>query len=112
MSRIVRQIEAELVNRWNKILELKTAVEGTKRDEVIERFDFELFPGEENYVVEFKLVNGDKESGPYLDIILWDDSNEVFVSDPSHQKIDDEFFVRDSHMNREFTIVLETKKQG
>jgi len=113
VSRIVKIVDAELVSRWNRILGLKKADEGTKRDEVIERFDMELFPGDkdETYVVEFKLVNGNEDSGPYLDVILWDDGSEVFVCDPSFERLDTEFFVRDSYMNKEFRIALEPNQK-
>lgn len=113
MSRIVKVVDADLVSRWNEILRLKKAVEGTKRDEVIERFDIVLFPGDEDetYEVEFKLVNGNEDSGPYLDVILWDDGQEVFVCDPSFERLDTEFWMRDSYMNKEFRIALETNQK-
>ena len=113
MNRIVKIVDADIVSRWNNILSLKKAAEGTKRDEVIERFDLVLFPGDEDetYVVEFKLVNGNEDSGPYLDVILWNDGSEVFVCDPSFERLDTEFFVRDSLMNKEFRIVLEANQK-
>lgn len=113
MSRIVKIVDADLVSRWNNILGLKKAVEGAKQDEVIERFNIVLFPGDEDetYVAEFKLVNGNEDSGPYLDVILWDDGSEVFVCDPSFERLNTEFFVRDSYMNKEFRIALEASQK-
>lgn len=113
MSRIVKVVESDLVSRWNKILSLKKAYEGTNRHEVIERFNVVLFPGDndETYEVEFNLVNGGENSGPYLDVILWDDGQEIFVCDPSFERLDTEFWVRDSYLNKEFRIVLEPNQK-
>lgn len=113
MSQLVRTVSKERIEQWNKILALKTALEDHGHDLVIDEFDIDLFEGEQ-YVVSFKLVNGDKEAGPYLDVTLWDDGSEIQTLPPSHERLDGTFMLRDSFMQKEWNLkiqaVLETEQ--
>lgn len=105
MSRVTKTVPAKRIQEWNAILARRSAHVGVKHGEVIEEFDIKLFDDEE-LEVQFKLVNGDKECCPYLDVILWDDGVEVSVCHPGHEKLDDEFKFRDSYMGREYTLII------
>jgi hypothetical protein len=106
MSQLCRTVPKERIEQWNKILALKTALEDHGHDLVIDEFDIDLFKGEQ-HVVTFKLVNGDKESGPYLDVVLWDDGTEVYVCQSGHERLDDTFFMRDSYMGKEWNLKIQ-----
>lgn len=106
MSQIIRTVPKERIENWNKILALKTALEDHPHDEVIEEFDIELFKGEQ-YVVTFKLVNGDKEAGPYLDVIFCDDGSEIQTLPAGHERLDKTYSLSDSYMCKEWDLKIQ-----
>jgi hypothetical protein len=89
---------------WNRLLKRKTGSPDYKKDAEIEKFNVALC---DSYNVDFSIVNGDKESGPYLDVVLYDDDQEVQTLPASFEKLEGTYKFYDSVEGRELVLILE-----
>lgn len=98
------KLSSETIDFINNTLALKSAHPDFKHDHLIYSFTVSLCDA---YEVDFKLVNGDDESGPYLDVVLFDDGMEVCSLEPNREKIEGEYILWDSIEDRYFTVRIE-----
>ena len=71
-------IPQKTIDEMNEMLLQKSRIDGY--GELIETFTA-CFPGG-SYEVDIKVVNGDEQSGPYVDAVLFEDGNELAVLEP------------------------------
>jgi hypothetical protein len=101
-------IEAARCDYFNTFLAMKTRSVAFKKNSQILSHTVLL---SDAYCVDFNLVNGDDEAGPYLDVILFDEGQEVQVLPPERTKIEGTYKFYDSFEKRELTLILEREKQ-
>ena len=103
---VTHKVPAERLSVWNALLLLKKASPDFLFDREISFFEVPL---ENDYSVDFRLVNGDKEAGPYLDVLFCLDGQEIQVLDPSFEKLDGTYIFHDHNAGLKFVVTLEGK---
>jgi hypothetical protein len=96
-------IRTDTLTYWNSVLSQKQGLEGKPFDQEIESFEVPLC---DDYVALFKLVNGDEQSGPYLDVSLYDGDQEVQVIDPGFETLNGIYTFYDSYEKRELSLQI------
>lgn len=97
-------VPSERLAVWNSILSLKKGSPDFLFDREISVFEVPLQDG---YSADFSLVNGDKESGPYLDVVFSLDGQEVNVLPPGFEKLDGSYTLVDHSDGTTFVLSLQ-----
>lgn len=97
-------IDAATCNYFNRFLAMKKGSPEHKRDAQIASKTILL---SDTYFVDFNLVNGDKEAGPYLDVVLFDDGEEVQTLPPERTQLEGIYKFYDSVEKRELTLIIQ-----
>ena len=97
-------IDADTCDYFNKFLAMKKGSPEYKRDRQIASHTVLLC---DEYSVDFNLINGDKEDGPYLDIVLFDDGEEVQTLPVSRGQLEGTYKFYDSIEKRELTLIIQ-----
>lgn len=98
------KIDAATCEYFNSFLAMTSCSTGHKKNYQIASKTVLL---SDNYSVDFNLVNGDDEAGPYLDVILFDDGEEVQTLPPDRTQLEGTYKFYDSVEKRELTLVIE-----
>lgn len=78
------EVDLDRANKCDQILALKVADPGYKENDQIDGMTVTV---SETYEIDFNLYNGNEETGPWLDAILFDTCCEVMTLDPVHESI-------------------------
>jgi len=98
------KISATKCDYFNQFLAMKQGSSEHKKDSQIASHTVLLC---DDYSVDLNLINGDKESGPYLDVVLFDGGEEVQTLPPSRTKLEGTYKFYDSVEKRELSFVIE-----
>lgn len=97
-------IDAATCDYFNKFLAMKKGSTEHKRDAQIASKTVLL---SDDYSVDFNLVNGDNEAGPYLDVVLFDGGEEVQALPPERTQFEGTYKFYDSYEKRELTLIIQ-----
>jgi hypothetical protein len=98
-------IDANICDYFNKFLAMKKGSTEHKKDAQIASHTVLL---SDSYSVDFNLVNGDKEAGPYLDVVLFDDNGqEVQTLPPERTQLEGTYKFYDSVEKRDLTLIIQ-----
>jgi len=97
-------IDAATCGYFNKFLAMKKGSTEHKRDAQIASRTILLC---DDYSVDFNLVNGDKEAGPYLDVVLFDGGEEVQTLPPERNQLEGTYKFYDSVEKRDLTLIIQ-----
>ena len=98
-------IDAATCDYFNRFLAMKKGSPDHKRDRQIASHTVLL---SDTYSVDFNLVNGDSEAGPYLDVVLFDDNGEeVQTLPPERNQLEGTYKFYDSVEKRELTLIIQ-----
>jgi hypothetical protein len=97
-------IDAATCDYFNKFLAMKKGSPEFKRDRQIASKTVLLC---DDYSVDFNLVNGDKEAGPYLDVVLFDGGEEVQTLPPERTQLEGTYKFYDPVEKRELTLIIQ-----
>ncbi len=97
-------IDVATCDYFNKFLAMKKGSPEYKRDAQIASKTILLCEG---YSVDFYLVNGDDEAGPYLDVVLFDSGMEVQTLPPERTQLEGTYKFYDSVEKRELTLIIQ-----
>lgn len=64
---------------FNKCLSSETAIDKYKQGDLMESFTIKL---PNKYEVDFKLINGDEDASPWLDVVLFDENGNELACIP------------------------------
>ena len=91
------ELHADVIKRMNQILNLKTGLKDTKEGHLIQKFDFSFL---DQKSAEVKICNGDKESPPWIDCVLFsEEGNEISCFVSEKYNIENEFVLWDGRCN-------------
>lgn len=97
-------IDAATCEYFNRSLAMTRGSDEFKKDRQIASKTVLL---SDNYSVDFNLVNGDDEAGPYLDVVLFDDGEEVQTLPPERTQLEGTYKFYDSYEKRELTLIIQ-----
>lgn len=103
----IEYIDASTCNYYNRFLAMKVGSSEFKRDSQIASHTVLI---QDNYSVDFNLVNGDELSGPYLDVVLFEDAIELQTLPASRTRIEGTYRFFDPTEERE--LVLEIRREA
>jgi hypothetical protein len=99
----VEKIDASTCDYFNRYLGMRVGSKEFKKDQQIASQTVLLC---DSYSVDFNLVNGDDEAGPYLDVVLFDDGEEVQTLPPTRIQLEGTYKFYDSYEKRELTLII------
>jgi len=97
-------VPVERLSVWNALLLLKKGSPDFLFGREISMFEVPLQNG---YSAGFSLVNGDKEAGPYLDVVFYFDGQEINVLPPGFEKLDGNYTFVDHSDGTKFVLSLQ-----
>lgn len=62
----------------------------------------------DNYSVDFNLINGNLEDPPYLDVVLFDNGQEIQHLDPVFVTLNGVYKFHDRHGKKDISLTLKT----